>query len=242
MLDTAYEIIWIRFGDNINNKFPGFTEFCKKIKITGSGYDDIREFENINEFSPLSYEFYKVLYEGGVITKDEFSRYTGKEKTLTIPADPQIERTDDGYTLHFNRKRIYLDEIIRASAKLYFYVKDDMWDKIEPFFYAILDCDLDMDESIIFKYIAFLYDIEMIPSWVAYDIFDRLSDLDDYKDVKDIKDIVGVDVLSKDDETASKILIDFLLESIEKVRKSRKNREELEKNVEILKAIIGIGK
>jgi hypothetical protein len=242
MLDTAYEIIWIRY-ENANEKFPGFMEFCKKIKITSSGYDDtsnFREPENVNKNNLLSYEFYKVLYEGGVITKDQFNRYTGKEKTLTISSDPQIERTDDGYILHFRRKRIYLDEIIRVSAKLYFHVKDDMWDKIEPFFYTILDCNLDMDESVIYKYIAFLYDVEMIPSWVAYDIFDRLSDLDDYKDIEDLKDVIGVDVLSKDDETASKILLDFLLEAIEKVRKSKKNSEELKKNVDILKAIIGI--
>jgi hypothetical protein len=243
MLDTAYGVIWIRFGDNINDKFPGFMKFCKRIKITSSGYDDAPNFkepENINKDDPLSYEFYKILHEGGVITKDEFGRYIGKEKTLTISTDPQIERTDDGYILYFNRKRIYLEEIIRASAKLYFGIKDDMWDKIEPFFYAILDCNLDIDESNIYKYIGFLYDIDMIPSWVAYDIADRLTDLDDYKDMNSVKDVIGVDVLSEDDETASKILLDFLLEAIERVRKSKKDSEELKKNAEILKAIIGI--
>jgi hypothetical protein len=239
MLDTAYEIIWIRY-DNASEKFPGFMKFCKKIKITSSGYNDFGEPENLNENDPLSYEFYKVLYEGRVITKEQFSKYTGKGKALATFTDPKIEETDDGYILHFNKKKIYLEEIIRASAKLYFCVEDDMWNKIEPLFYAILECDLDMDEDTIYKYIAFLYDVEMIPSWVAYDIADRLSDLEEYKDANSIEDIIGADIPSLDDETASKFLLDFLLKAIEKVRKSRKNKEELKKNVEILKAIIGV--
>jgi len=226
MFDTAYEFIWIRFASDNISKLPGFTEFCKNIKVVSS--------ENSNT---LNYDFYNTLYKGGIITKDEFTKYVENEKLKSV--NPKVEPTDNGYTLYFNKRTIYIEEIIKSSAKLYFGINDDVWDKVEPLFYAILERNLGMDEDVIYNCIGFLYDVETIPFYVAEDITNRLASLDEFKNIKSIKDVIGVDVFSKDEKTASKILVNFLLQLIEKIRKS-KDSKELKRNISMFKAVIGI--
>jgi hypothetical protein len=236
MFNNAHGLIWLKFShEKIGKKFPEFLGFCKTIEIADSenGNKDIKD-----DLSSIDYKFYKTLLEGGVITKREFRSYIIKERKVKMDTDPEIESTDRGYILHFNQKNIYVDTILRTAAKLYFGIDNETWNKVEPLFYAILECDLDMNEDDIHVYIGLLNDIEIDPIQTSNYIVNRLKRLEEFKNIRNIKDVIGTSALLDNEEALSKSLVEFLLETIEKIRKSKKKSKELKKNVAILKAIM----
>jgi hypothetical protein len=236
MFNNAYGLIWLKFShEKVGKKFPEFLRFCKTIEIADSenGNTDIKD-----DLSSIDYKFYKTLLEGGVITKREFRLYIIKERKVKIDTDPEIESTDRGYILHFNQKNIYVDTILRTAAKLYFGIDNETWNKVELLFYAILECDLDMNEDDIRVYIGLLNDIEIDPIQTSNYIVNRLKRLKEFKNIRNIEDVIGTSALLDNEESFSKSLVEFLLETIEKIRKSKKKSEELKKNVAILKAIM----
>jgi hypothetical protein len=236
MFNNAYGLIWLKFSrEKIGTKFPEFLRFCKTIEIADSknGNTDIKD-----DLSSIDYKFYKILLEGRVITKREFRSYIIKERKAKIDTDPEIESTDRGYILHFNQKNVCVDIILRTAAKLYFGIDNEAWNKVESLFYAILECDLDMNEDDIHVYIGLLNDIEMDPIQTGNYIVNRLKRLKEFKNIRNIKDVIGTRL--DNEEALLKSLVEFLLETIEKIRKSKKKSEELKKNVAVLKAIMSV--
>jgi hypothetical protein len=230
MFYSAYELIYLRFlREKIEKKFYKFLEFCKTIEV--NNFEDenknINTLENIDNLSSIDYKFYEILYKGGVITKEEFRSYITKEKA----------KINSKTTLNFEVKTIYVEPILRKAVKLYFGIDDETWNKVEPLFYVILERDLDMNEDDIYAYINLVTNIEANPVQASNYIVNRLKTLKEFRNIKDIRNVIG-NVSLNDKETLSKSLLKFLLEVIEKIRKSKKKSEELKKNATILKAIM----
>jgi hypothetical protein len=229
MFYSAYELIHLRFlREKIEKKFYKFLEFCKTIEVNNLEDENknTNTLENIDNLSSIDYKFYETLYKGGVITKEEFRSYMTKEKAKNSKT-----------TLNFETKTIYVEPILRTAAKLYFSIDDETWNKVESLFYAILERDLDMNEDDIYAYINLAANIEANPVQAGNYIVNKLKTLEEFRNIKDISDVIG-NVSLSDKETLSKSLLKFLLEVIERIRKSKKKSEELKKNATILKTIV----
>jgi hypothetical protein len=222
----------------IEKKFSLFLEFSREVEgeYEDSGYENTEIFDDItkDDLSPIDYKFYEVLFEGGVITEKDFHSYVAKEKRkVKLDEKPNVIRIGERYTFYFRQKPT-ANAVINAVAKTYFGVGDEEWHNyIEPLFFAILENDLDMDEDNIYVYTMLLTDILIDPEYAGKIIVDKLKVLDEFKDIKDIKDVIGV---SLEGEELSNALLDFLLETIEKVKKGE--CEEFNKSETILKAIL----
>jgi hypothetical protein len=204
----AYNIIQhSKYYDILEEKFHLFLDFSKEIEIRYPTED-------------IDHEFYKILYEGGVISKEEMLSYIDKK--------PKKEATiDTDNIIHFHEKPTDY-ELLNKLAKIYFGVSESDWKYVEPMFYAILEKGLDLDEDNIYVYTMLLIDISIDPEDAGKTIVDKLKVLDEFRDIEEIKDVIGKEL---EWEELSKALIDFLLEHIEKsVEDSR--------NLEILKAVL----
>jgi hypothetical protein len=89
---------------------------------------------------------------------------------------------------------------------LYFGIDNETWNKVEPPFYAILECDLDMNEDDIHVYIGLLNDIEIDPIQTSNYIVNRLKRLEEFKNIRNIKDVIGTSALLDNEESSFKII------------------------------------
>lgn len=182
----AYSLIqYSRYYDILEEKFRLFLKFSKEIEIRYPTED-------------IDYKFYKVLYEGGVISKEEMLSYIGKKskKDITI---------DTNHIIYFNEKPTDY-ELLSKLFKVYFGVSESDWQYVEPIFRAILDKGLDLDEDNIYVYTMLLIDISIDPEDAGKDIVNKLKTLDEFRDIEDIKDVVGKEL---EWEELAKALIDF---------------------------------
>jgi hypothetical protein len=246
LFNNAHDILWIRYSqENIKQKFPNFLQFCKTIKVENEndyGISDVLEDsdtlleeiieETSEDLSPLDYEFYEILREGNVITEEEFREYIRKEEKRKTSNEPEIYSTQDGYILYFDQRVIYVDDIIRMALKLYYHVNDEVVYYIEPLFHAVLEKDLDMNESTLYDYAVFIQDIISIP----HVILDRMRNaLKKFADIEEAKEFLKRDMPS-DVKSLSYAILDFLYKITEKMRKSPKRSNQLYDYVEIFKA------
>jgi hypothetical protein len=189
---TAYDlIIQSKYYSILEDKFHLFLNFTKEIEIRYP--------------TDIDYKFYKILYEGGVITKEEMLSYVGK-----LGKDNTTINTE--YVISFNEKPTEY-KLLSTLAKLYFGVSESDWKYVDPLFYAILNKGLDLDEDNIYVYTMLLTDIFIDPEEAGKDIVNKLKDLDEFRDIEDIKDVIGKQL---EWEKLSKALIDFLLDHVEK--------------------------
>jgi hypothetical protein len=190
---NAYNLIQhSKYYDILEEKFHLFLNFAKEIEIKYPTED-------------IDREFYKILYEGGVISKEEMLSYIDKKPKRDTSID-----TDN--TIYFHEKPTDY-ELLSKLAKAYFGVSESDWQYVEPMFRAILDKGLDLDEDNIYVYTMLLIDISIDPEYAGKIIVDKLKVLDEFRDIEDIKDIIGKEL---EWEELAKALIDFLLEHVEK--------------------------
>lgn len=241
--DNAHDIIWIRYSqENIQQKFPYFLRFCKTIKVENKndyGANDV--FEDASMFleeeeenlSLLDFEFYETLREGNVITEEEAREYIRREIRGKASNKPTVYNTQDGYIIHFDQRVIYVDDVIRTALKLYYHVDDEVVYYIEPLFYAILEKDLDMNESTIYNYTSFIQDIISVPNV----ILDRMKNvLREFTEMEEVKEFLRRDI-PLDTKFLSYAILDFLYKITEKIRKSPKRSNQLYIYLEIFKAV-----
>jgi hypothetical protein len=226
-MDTAFGAIWF-LPLKIEKKMPRFMEFAKNLPLEYVGKED-----------DTDYSKYERMYENGLISKKELEKIVSEEEERKMEENKrsvEVVKTESGYILR-TKQPVYVEAILHTTAQLYFGVDANMWTKIEPLFYVILERNLDMDDENIRVYIDLLSSIEMDPFYTADRIIvDKIRRLDEFKNVKDIRDILGN--VSLDKESLSKALIEFLSKHIEIARESK--GEEFRKSKEILKAMLNL--
>jgi hypothetical protein len=212
----------------VEKKMPRFVKFAKNLPL-----------EYVGKEESTDYSEYEEMYENGLISKKELENLISKEEERKMEEDKrsvEVVKTESGYILR-TKQPVYVEAVLHTTAQLYFGVDANMWTKIDPLFYAILERNLDMDDENIRVYIDLLSSIEMDPLYTADRIIvDKIRRLDELKDIKDIRDILGN--VSLDKESLSKALIEFLNKHIEIVRESK--GEEFRKSKEILKAVLSL--
>jgi hypothetical protein len=226
-MDTAFGAIWL-LPLKLEKKMPRFVEFAKNLPLEYTGKE-----------SDADYSKYEKMYEDGLLSKKELEKVISEEEERRIEESKRsvkVVKTEKGYILR-TKQPVYVDVILHTTAQLYFGVDANMWSKIEPLFYAILERNLDMDDENVKVYIDLLSIIEMDPLYTADRIIvDKLRRLDEFKDVRDIRDVLGN--VSLDKESLSKALIDFLNKHIEIVREEK--GDEFKRSKEILKAVLSL--
>jgi len=199
---TAYNLIrYSKYYSILEEKFHFFLNFTKEVAVKYK--------TNIDN------DFYKVLYEGGVISKKDMLSYiskTSERSTAFVDADNVIQ---------FNEKPTdYV--LISTLAKIYFGVSDNDWQYVEPMFRAVLDKGLDLDEDNIYVYTMLLIDIFVDPEYAGNIIVDKLKVLDEFRDIEYIDDVIGKKL---EWEELIRALINFLLEHVEKAVKDSRSQE-----------------
>jgi hypothetical protein len=226
-MDTAFGAIWF-LPLKLEKKMPRFVEFAKTLPLEYTGKE-----------SDADYSKYEKMFENGLISKKELEKVISEEEEKRIEESKRsvkVVKTEKGYILR-TKQPVYVDAILHTTAQLYFGVDANMWAKIEPLFYAILERNLDMDDENVKVYIDLLSSIEMDPLYTADRIIvDKLRRLDEFRDIRDIRDVLG-DV-SLDKESLSKALIEFLNKHIEIVREGK--GDEFKRSKEILKAVLSL--
>jgi hypothetical protein len=238
--ETAYGLICLSpLHDKLKVKFPRFLEFSKGVSTEyleddEDGYDDLLD---------RKVGYYESLYENGEISKEEFEAYVLEEEKKRSEAHRKeklkIIPKKDGYTLFLKRSLVSVDAVLNTVAKTYFCENnDEIWNKTEPIFYAILERNLGMNEDNLHVYAELLSYIYTDPVYASERIIvDKLKKLDEFKDIKDIRDVIK-DVPTDNKEAFSKSLIRFLMEHAEKAWESK--GEEFIRSREILKAILSL--
>lgn len=238
--ETAYGVIWLSpFHEKMETLFPRFLEFSKKVSIE---YLPSNKKDNDALFDRKA-SHYISLYENGVISKKEFEDYVLNEEKKRFEAHRKeklkIVPKKDGHILYLKRTLTNVDAVLNAVARTYFCESnDEIWDKTESLFYAILERNLDMNEENLHVYVELLSYIHTDPAYASERIIvDKLRKLDEFKNVKDITDVIK-DASLDNNNALSESLIAFLLGHIEKVRESK--GDEFIKSKEILKAILSL--
>jgi hypothetical protein len=243
LFDNAYNIVWIRYSqENIQEKFPYFLRFCKTIKVENKrdyGSNDV--FEDASMFledeeenlSLLDLEFYEILREGNVITEEDAIEYIRKEKRMRSGNEIKVYNTQDGYILCFDQRVVHVEDVIRTALKLYYRIDDEVVYYIEPLFYAILEKDLEMNESMLYNYTIFIKDIISNSDLVLDKVKTALRE---FTEIEEVKEFLKRDIPS-DAKFLSYAILDFLYKIIEKMRKSPKRSNQLYNYLEIFKAI-----
>jgi hypothetical protein len=218
--NTLFEILFaLRFREFCSIKFPNFLEFAKNVDV-----GDWRSVESKGIIS-RDFDFYKVLYEGGVITKQEFEEYT-HEMLDRQPAAVEIK--GDRYLLAYKNRTVYADTALSIAGKFFFGVDDELWKKVEPLFLATIGYGLDINEDDVRAYIQLLNKIQTQPIETAKEMINRLSIEDEIRKIGDIL------MMTSDEEMIARRLTNYVLDIVEKI--SRK--EELDRNVRLLKELI----
>jgi|GEM_PF-3807889 len=200
--------------------FPNFLEFAKNVDV-----GDWRSAESKGISVSRELDFYKVLYEGGVITKQEFEEYANE---LLNRLPDAIEIREDRYILAYKNRTVYVDTALSIAGKFFFGVDDELWKKVEPLFLAAIENDLDINEDDIRAYIQLLNKIQTEPIKTSREMINKLSIEEEISRIGDIL------MMTSDEEILAKKLTNYVLEIVEKI--SRK--EGLDRNVRLLKELI----
>jgi len=200
--------------------FPNFLEFAKNVDI-----GDWRSAESRGISVYKDIDFYKALYEGGVISKQKYEEYANE---LLNRLPESIEIREDRCILVYKNRTVYIDAALSIAGRLFFGVDDEMWKKVEPLFITAIENGLDMSEDDIRSYIQLLNRIQTKPIEAAKEMIGRLSIEDEIRKIGDIL------MMTTDEEMIARRLTNYVLDIVEKI--SRK--EELDRNVRLLKEII----
>lgn len=219
--NTLFEILFaLRFREFCSIKFPNFLEFAKNVDV-----GDWKSAESKGISISRDLDFYKVLYEGGVITKQEFEEYAN-ELLNRLPAAVEIK--GDRYILAYKNRTVYADTALSIAGKFFFGVDDELWKKVEPLFLAAIGYGLDINEDDIRAYIQLLNNIQTQPIETAKEMISRLSIEEEIRKIGDIL------MMTSDEEMIARRLTNYVLDIVEKI--SRK--EELDRNVRLLRELI----
>jgi len=219
--NTLFEILSVsKLREFRMRMFPNFLEFAKNVDI-----GDWKSAESKGISISRDIDFYKVLYEGGVITKQEFEEYANE---LLNRLPDAVEIKGDRYILAYKNRTVYVDTALSIAGKFFFGVDDDMWKKVEPLFITAIDNGLDISEDDIRAYIQLLRKIQTQPIETAKEMISRLSIEEEIRKIGDIL------MMTSDEEMIARRLTNYVLDIVEKI--SRK--EELDRNVRLLKELI----
>jgi hypothetical protein len=222
--NTLFEILLaLRFREYCSVKFPNFLEFAKNVNV---GDWKSTEIKGICVYKDLG--FYRTLYEGGVITKQEFEE---RANELLNRLPEAVEIKGERYVLVYKNRTVYADTAISIAGKLFFGVDDDMWKKVEPLFLVAIGNGLDISEDDIRAYIQLLNNIQTKPVETAKEMISRLS-IDD--EIRKIGDIL---MMTTDEEMISKRLTNYVLDIVDRIVR----KERVDRNIELLKSILGGG-
>jgi hypothetical protein len=181
-MDTAFGVIWF-LPLKIEKKMLRLMEFAKNLPL-----------EYVGKEESADYSKYEEMYENGLISKKEREKLVSEEEERKMEKNKRsvkVVKTKSGYILR-TKQPVYVEAVLHTTAQLYFGINANMWEKIEPLFYAILERNLDMDDENIRVYIDLLSSIEKDPLYTADRIIaDKIRRLDEFKDIKDIRDILG---------------------------------------------------
>jgi hypothetical protein len=219
--NTLFEFLAMsKLRDYYKRMFPNFFEFTKNVDV-----GDWMSAESKGISISRDLDFYKVLYEGGVITKQEFENYANE---LLNRLPDTVEIKGNRYILAYKNRTVYVDTALSIAGKFFFGVDDELWKNVEPLFMAAIGYGLDINEDDVRAYIQLLNKIQNQPIETAKEMINRLS-VDD--EIKRIGDIL---MMTSDEGMIAKRLTNYVLEIVEKI--SRK--EELDRNVRLLKELI----
>jgi len=219
--NTLFEILSVlKLKEFRMRMFPNFLEFAKNVDV-----GDWRSAESKGISISRDFDFYKVLYEGGVITKQEFEEYANE---LLNRLPDAVEIKGDRYILAYKNRTVYIDTAISIAGKFFFGVDDELWKKVESLFITAIENGLDINEDDIRAYIQLLRKMQNQPIETAKEMISRLS-IDD-----EIEKIGNILMMTSDEEMIARRLTNYVLEIVEKI--SRK--EELDRNVRLLKELI----
>jgi hypothetical protein len=219
--NTLFEILSVlKLKEFRMRMFPNFLEFAKNVDV-----GDWRSAESKGISISRDFDFYKVLYEGGVITKQEFEEYANE---LLNRLPDAVEIKGDRYILAYKNRTVYIDTAISIAGKFFFGVDDELWKKVESLFITAIENGLDINEDDIRAYIQLLRKMQNQPIETAKKMISRLS-IDD-----EIEKIGNILMMTSDEEMIARRLTNYVLEIVEKI--SRK--EELDRNVRLLKELI----
>jgi len=219
--NTLFEILSVsKLREFRMRMFPNFLEFAKNVDI-----GDWRSAESKGISISRDLDFYKVLYEGSVITKQEFEEYANE---LLNRLPDAVEIKGDRYILAYKNRTVYVDTALSIAGKFFFGVDDELWKKVESLFITAIENGLDINEDDIRAYIQLLRKMQNQPVETAKEMISRLS-IDD-----EIEKIGNILMMTSDEEMIARRLTNYVLEIVEKI--SRK--EELDRNVRLLKELI----
>jgi len=218
--NTLFEILSASKLREVRSRmFPNFLEFAKSVDI-----GDWRSAES-KVIVSRDIDFYKVLYEGGVISRQEFEEYAND---LLSRLPEAVEIKGDRCVLVFKNRTVYVDAALSIAGKFFFGVDDELWKKVEPLFLAAIEYGLDINEDDIRVYIQMLDRIQTEPIKVGKKMISRLSIEEEIRKIGDIL------MMTSDEEMIARRLTNYALDIVEKI--SRK--EELDRNVRLLKELI----
>ncbi|MBX0312958.1 MAG: hypothetical protein JHC31_14540, partial [Sulfurihydrogenibium sp.] len=176
--NTLFEILLaLRFREYCSVKFPNFLEFAKNVDV-GDWRDTKSKIIVSKDF-----DFYKVLYEGGVISKQEFEEYANE---LLNRLPETIEMKGDRYVLAYKNRTVYADTALSIAGKLFFGVDDELWKNVEPLFLIAIGYCLDISEDDIRAYIQMLNKIQTKPIETAKELINRLPIKGEVEKIGDI--------------------------------------------------------
>lgn len=238
--ETAYGIMKLSpLYEKLEMKFPRFLEFSKGVFIEYLE-DDLHSDDDLDDlFDQINH--YETLYENGEISRKEFEVYVLNEEKRKSEARRKkklkIIQKKGRYILYLKRTLIVVDTVVDTVAKTYFCRgNDELWDKTEMLFYAILERNLDMNEENLHVYVELLSYIHDDTAYAEKVLVDRLRKLDEFRNAKDIKDVLKN--VSLDNNALSKSLTEFLLRHARRVLESK--GDEFRRSKEILKAILSL--
>jgi hypothetical protein len=219
--NTLFEILSVSKLKEVRMRmFPNFLEFAKNVDV-----GDWRSAESKEISISRDFDFYKVLYEGGVITKQEFEEYA-KELLNRLP--DAVEIRGDRYILAYKNRTVYVDTALSIAGKFFFGVDDELWKKVEPLFLAAIGYGLDINEDDIRAYIQMLDRIQTEPIKVGKEMISGLSIEDEIRKVGNIL------MMTSDEEMIARRLTNYMLDIVGKISK----KEKLDRNVRLLKELI----
>jgi hypothetical protein len=198
--------------------FPNFLEFAKNVDI-----GDCMVVKGGNGIG-RNLDFYKTLYEGSVISKEEFEKYAND----VLNKQPIVEIKEGKYVLTYKDKAVHIDTTLSIAGKLFFGVDDKLWKNVEPLFLATIGYGLDISEDDIRAYIQLLNHIQTKPIKAAKEMINKLS-LNN-----EIEKIGNILMITTDEEMIAKRLENYVLDIVDRIVR----KENINNNITLLKQLI----
>jgi hypothetical protein len=222
LINTLFGILSTsKLRDVRSSRFPNFLEFAKSVDI---GDWKTAESKGIGVYKDA--DFYKALYEGGVIGRQEFEEYANNVLSRLPEA---VEIREDRYVLVFKNRTVYVDAAVSIAGKLFFGVDDELWKKVEPLFLAAIEYGLDIGEDDIRAFIQMLDRIQVKPIKVGREMISRLSIEEEIRKIGDIL------MMTSDEEMISRRLTNYVLDIVDRIVR----KERVDRNVELLREVMG---